>query len=141
MRTAEPILLNQWAGKTPEAVLTEFSDTRWDAYKESVSRPISEAPEYKGVEILLASYSSGCYDGEAFVLFRRDGQLYEVNGSHCSYYGLEGQWEPEPTTVEALRHRMTEGNLGTDHWGENQFTDELCQVLDALTRQQTRTEG
>lgn len=132
MKTVRPILLNEWAGKAPEAVFTEFSQTRWDAYKEGASQPASKAPEYKGVKILLASYSTEGCDGSAFVLFRRDGQLYEVNGSHCSCYGLEGQWEPEPTTVEALRHRMTEGNLGIDYYKENQFADELRQVLDAL---------
>lgn len=130
MKTAGPILLDEWAGKGLEAVFTEFSQTRWDAYKEGARQPASEAPEYKGVEILLASYSTEGYDGSAFVLFRRDGQLYEVNGSHCSCYGLEGQWEPEPTTVEALRHRMTEGNLGA--YNDNRFVDELRQVLDAL---------
>lgn len=56
-----------------------------------------------GVEILLASYTYECYSGSAFVLFRRDGRLHEVNGSHCSCYGLEGQWEPEETSIEALR--------------------------------------
>ena len=41
------------------------------------------------VNILLAWYGGGDYDGSAFVLFERDGQLYEVNGGHCSCYGLE----------------------------------------------------
>lgn len=58
-----------------------------------------------GAEVLLAWYGDGSYCGSSFVLFRKDGKLYEVNGSHCSCYGLEGQWEPEETTVEALRMR------------------------------------
>lgn len=45
------------------------------------------------------------YSGSAHVLFVRDGKLYEVNGSHCSCYGLEGQWYPEETSVEAIRAR------------------------------------
>lgn len=57
-----------------------------------------------GVEILYAIYNGG-YDGEAHVIFRKDGKLYEVNGAHCSCYGLEGQWEPEETTVAALLFR------------------------------------
>jgi hypothetical protein len=56
-------------------------------------------------EILFASYENQDYDGDAFVLFRKDGKLYEVHGSHCSCYGLEECWQPEETTVEALAER------------------------------------
>lgn len=59
----------------------------------------------KGATILFASYLYEYYDGSAFVLFEWDGKLYEVNGSHCSCYGLEGQWEPEETSVAAVRMR------------------------------------
>jgi hypothetical protein len=38
--------------------------------------------ELAGVRILLASYTCENYDGSAFVLFERDGKLYEVNGNH-----------------------------------------------------------
>lgn len=53
-------------------------------------------------EILYAHYQDSEYSGEAFVLFRREGRLYEVNGNHCSCYELEGQWKPEETTAGAL---------------------------------------
>lgn len=39
------------------------------------------------------------------VAYRLDGKLYEVNGGHCSCYGLEGQWEPAETSVAALKMR------------------------------------
>lgn len=55
-----------------------------------------------GVEILFATYNYEDYYGSAFVLFCKDGVLYEVHGSHCSCYGLEDQWEPEETSLEAL---------------------------------------
>lgn len=48
-----------------------------------------------GCEILAASYTYEDYSGSAYVLFRKDGKLWEVNGGHCSCYGLEGQWVPE----------------------------------------------
>lgn len=64
-----------------------------------------------GVEILLASYTYESYSGEAFVLFSRDGKLWEVNGSHCSCYGLEGQWEPEETSVESIERRISTGRF------------------------------
>lgn len=63
----------------------------------------------EGAKILYAVYDQGCYEGSAFVLFSRDGKLYEVNGSHCSCYGLETQFDPEETSVEALEHRLTNG--------------------------------
>lgn len=59
--------------------------------------------------ILLAHYDFSGYEGAAFVLFERDGKLYEVNGSHCSCYGLERQWEPEETSWDALKFRSRDG--------------------------------
>jgi hypothetical protein len=85
-----------------------------------------EAKDIKGCDILLAWYGYGSYDGDAFVLFDRDGVLYEVNGSHCSCYGLEGQWDPEETTVGSLRFRMEKGSLGCDDYsGGGVFRDDL----------------
>jgi hypothetical protein len=56
-------------------------------------------------DVLLAYYGYESYSGEAFVLFQRDGILYEVNGSHCSCHGLEDQWKPEAALTAALRQR------------------------------------
>lgn len=79
------------------------------------------------INVLLAFYEYEDYSGYAFVLFERDGLLYEVNGSHCSCYGLEGQWEPEETSVDALRHRIVEGSLGSGYHGD--FADDLQKIL------------
>ncbi len=79
--------------------------------------------EMKNCNILLAWYGNGGYDGSAFVLFERDGQLYEVNGGHCSCYGLEGQWDPELTSVEALTYRINEGGLGHDTYTDDGVFD------------------
>jgi len=68
-----------------------------------------ESKDLDGVNILVAWYGQEDYEGTAFVLFEKDGKLYEVNGSHCSCMGLEEQWEPEETTVEALMHRVDNG--------------------------------
>jgi hypothetical protein len=64
-----------------------------------------DSEKLEGVEILYACYSTGDYEGWAHVIFRKEGKLYEVNGSHCSCYGLEGQWKPEETSVAALLFR------------------------------------
>ena len=86
----------------------------------------------EGVEILLASYSRNPFCGEAFVLFRKNGVLYEVNASHNSTDGIEGQWEPEDTLVEALRYRLENGRLGSAAGGINVFADELRFLLAEL---------
>lgn len=78
-------------------------------------------------EILLAYYGYGSYCGASFVIYRQNGNLYEVNGSHCSCNGLEGQWEPEETTVTALRMR----NFYTEDGGE-EAQRKLTELLDAL---------
>lgn len=62
-------------------------------------------------EVLFALYSTPSWEGYAFVLFKKDGKLYEVHGSHCSCYGLEDQWTPEETSKTYLQHMITEGRL------------------------------
>ena len=125
--------LNNWKDGTAEDVFRDFCGERWDNYRNDDDPvPLAEKPAFAGAEILLASYGTPSYEGYAFVLFRRDGKLWEVNGSHCSCYGLEGQWEPEETTVEALRRRVKEGTLGEGGYNENPFAAELLQVLDGL---------
>lgn len=85
--------------------------------------------ELSGVEILLASYTYESYSGEAFVLFRKNGKLFEVNGMHCSCCGLEGQWEPDEVLLEELRQRVENG-FGSKYY--NEFNAELKAILDTL---------
>lgn len=82
---------------------------------------------YDKINVLLAIYTYEDYDGSAFVLFEQDGVLYEVNGGHCSCYGLEDQWEPEKTSVEALRHRIEHGYFGGTY--SYDYRNELQKVL------------
>lgn len=92
--------------------------------------------ERVGVNIIAAYYSYENYEGNAWVLFERDGELYEVNGGHCSCYGLEDQWSPEPVSVEALRYRIDEGIIcyglnnaevaaALDWWEDGGLADEI----------------
>ena len=113
--------LNDWKNSGEAGMLKDFG---------------IEKSARKGAEVLLASYTYEDYSGSAFVLFRRGGKLYEVNGSHCSCYGLEDrsysgewgqtQWEPEETSKEALEKR-----LDNDYAFEG-MRDELRAVLAAL---------
>lgn len=85
------------------------------------------------IEILLAWYGYGSYDGSSFVLFRQNGKLYEVNGSHCSCFRLEGQWKPEETTVKSLKHIVVEGKKFRDYSsGEKEYGEILLKILNKL---------
>ena len=121
------IFLHNWNSK--EEMIASFES----AY--SIDNPTQEQRDkYAHVDVLLASYGTDNYIGNAFVLFRnnKDGQLYENHGSHCSCYGLENQWREELTTIESLRKRVNEGSLGSDDYSDNVFKDDLIKVLDEL---------
>lgn len=68
--------------------------------------------EYKAEEDVhryhvLIAYESvgawGCDSSSWFLLQTKDGNLYEVQGSHCSCYGFEGQFKPELTAIDYLK--------------------------------------
>ena len=113
----EHVFLNGWQGSGEEILKQEFG---------------INARALEGVKILLASYCRDTFTGEAFVLFCKNGQLYEVNASHDSVAGMIGQWEPEETLIEALHYRLEKGNLGVDAGGDNLFANELRFLLAEL---------
>jgi len=71
--------------------------------------------KFKGVKILFAYYTHEDYSGSAFVLFKKGRKFYEVNGSHCSCYGLEDQWSPEVIEKKELIERAKK-NSTTDYY-------------------------
>jgi len=73
-----------------------------------------EDSDLDGVEIIFADYTYGDYEGDATVIFSKNKKLYEVNGYHCSCYGLEGQWDPEEVSLEEIKHRTEKGLLNED---------------------------
>lgn len=92
---------------------------------------------FEGVKIIFAAFTGDTYEGEAFVLFKRNGKLYEVNGLHCSCYGFEDQWDPEEASIAELRHRMDNGRLGESVFGDHseRFDEELREALDRYESQ------
>jgi hypothetical protein len=138
----EPVYLHNWQTKID--VISDFddiymSDAEYKAetapyvnvkvWEEKKARMKAAIEQWQPINILFASYGNDNYSGDAFVLFERDGKLFEVNGSHCSCYGLEGQFDAEETTIEALRHRLVEGKMGQDDYSGNEFANELKQFL------------
>jgi hypothetical protein len=117
----KPIFLHLWDSK--ESVTSSFERH----YSEEITKEKKEY--YDSINILFASYGEDNYSGDAFVLFEKDGCLYEVNGSHCSCYGLEDQFEPEGVTLEAIKMRLVDGNMGRDSWSDNEFYNELSEFI------------
>lgn len=77
-------------------------------------------------KILIAYYSYENYEGTAYVLYDLNGKLFEVTGGHCSCNGLEGQWEPEETSIAALRMIIKDGTK----YEINHAGIDLSKVLD-----------
>jgi hypothetical protein len=102
------------------------NESYWLENKQQMDEALKK---YADINILFASYGTDNYSGDAWVLFEKDGQLFEVNGSHCSCYGLEGQWEPEPVVLEELQARIEAGHFGRDSYSDNEFVQELIVFL------------
>lgn len=65
----------------------------------------TDAPE--PFKVLYADYDYEDYSGYATVLWRNeDGSFGLVNGSHCSCYGLEDQWDVEEISDVAMRGEL-----------------------------------
>jgi hypothetical protein len=137
-----PVFLNDW--KSLLDLWGDFDDIYMDeeeyragkspypneeSWVEKRAKMDAAIKEHEAEHVLFASYCYENYSGNAWVLFEKDGQLYEVNGGHCSCYGLEGQWEPEAVTLDALEHRVIEGKMGKGDCSGNEFADELREFL------------
>ncbi|MCW8945383.1 MAG: hypothetical protein OQL27_11460 [Sedimenticola sp.] len=114
---SQTLFLNEWEKDGLEAIKEAFRLT---------DKALAE------FDILLASYSRDAFSGEAFVLFRQDNALYEVNASHDSGICMDGQWEPEETLLKALEFRLEKGRLGLSTEGDNLFANELRFLLAEL---------
>ena len=87
----EALLIGDYHGMTVEDVIKDVADE----YEVSES----EVSQYN---ILVAFSEVGGYEGYGYFVLEKDGDLYENHSSHCSCYGMEGQWGPEPTNLTYL---------------------------------------
>lgn len=116
--------------------LEDFSGMSEKEIKEKIVADFEIAEEtLRDTAILIAYMSEGSYgcDSDAFIVFRKDGVLYEVQGSHCSCFGFEGQWEPDPLeSIEAVLKRsdwaLAGGGYDSDQKGN------AAKIREALTR-------
>ena len=81
-------------------------------------------------EVLLAMYDMDGYEGSADVIYRNGDRYYWAHGSHCSCYGLEGQFDPEEYSAELLVAALRRGNHF--YWAGD-HADALCnQIVDRV---------
>lgn len=94
--------------------LEDLSELNVQTLKQHLITEYDATSEMLQGAVFLIAYESvgswGC-DSSSFFLFKQKGKLYEVHGSHCSCYGFEGQWEPEETSVVALKERALKGHV------------------------------
>lgn len=119
---------NYYKLRDRSSVFVDGFQDRYDVARE-FSVPVEEFDEY---EILIAIYDlSEAYSGDAYVLmYRKDDGFYEAHGSHCSCYGLEGQFEPESVPVEALRKRIVDNDYS--YGAENLAKPYIKEILDLI---------
>ena len=77
-----------------------------------------EVDDFKGL-IIFAVYDRDGYDGTAEVIFIEDGKIYMVHGSHCSCYGLEGDWNPIEMSVDGLHKIINKGTGLLSHYAQH----------------------
>ena len=68
-----------------------------------------EKPLDEDIQIVYAFYDTPLYEGYATVIYYRKStkKYYEAYGSHCSCFGLEGQWDgDEEIVAEELVKRI-----------------------------------
>lgn len=106
----------------------------WDQDPKSWSDSVhgcfgAPCPE-KEPRFVFAEYQTPAYEGYSTVITSDDGEKFKiVEGSHCSCYGLEGQWEPTEHTKPEIE-KMMEANYGFFH--DNRV--DLAKWLKRVTR-------
>lgn len=103
-------------------------NNREEMFKEFEQEPLD-------VEILYAARGYGSYEGSAVVIYREDGQLYQVHAYHCSCYGLEGQWDKEAFSVKATKHILENGEFYDLSLMESDAVDRFKEILNELEEQ------
>lgn len=119
-------------------VCKNFKGTTWSAVEQTYDQIIEGmGPEPK---YIFAAYGTPSYEGYATVIFYRDGKWYQVEGGHCSCYGLEDQWKPEEFDPALYFKGIAEGKRLVNFDGYREMTptneqfDHWLKLKSALTK-------
>jgi hypothetical protein len=111
------IALEDLKGMTEEQVKRHIANKyTGKQYETTTQNQIDQIEKYlQDYNILFAYKSVGSYrcDSSSYFLLENKytKELVENFGGHCSCYGFEDQWEPEPVTLEQLNDRITKADL------------------------------
>jgi len=87
-------------------IVQQYSDKTTDYIndRDNVKNMAKTARIINEYNVLIAYKDSCDYDASSWFLFKHKetGDLCEMLGGYCSYYGFEGQFDLEPTTKEYL---------------------------------------
>jgi hypothetical protein len=83
-----------------------YGFTDWADVAVNFSADIGPLPEAAYALYVLPSYA-----GDATIVFKRDGAWWLASGGHCSCYGLEDQWSPEPFDPVAHLEAKKQGKV------------------------------
>lgn len=89
-----------------------------------------DADKIKSYNPLLISitYSSGGEQALSYGLFVKNGVMYEVHGTECSVWDFNGQWEPEPVSLDELKYKL-KNKIGIDDNGYDIFQSDLIKLV------------
>jgi hypothetical protein len=95
-KTSPQLLLGELAG---------MSDIK--VRKKIASDFVVEEAELDRFDVPIGEIEEIGWEGSSWLLLREKatGNLFENHAFHCSCYGFEGQFEPEPTTIEYLKSK------------------------------------
>lgn len=93
-KVQSPLALQEMAGLTREQIRAHICEA-FGVTKEAL------AP----FEVLVAIECDHGYESDNWFLLQKGSRLFENHGSHCSCYGYEDQWKPEPTTRKYLKSK------------------------------------
>lgn len=108
-------------------VLREFQVLPSDVRKLSAHERLDLTIASQEPDAVFAAYDHDGCDGQALVIFLRDGTWYVVEAAHCSCYGLEDRWDPDPMPREAILRMAENASRGLFQ----QHREEITAVLES----------
>ena len=102
MITKEKLLSKVLPKEQAQEIYNQWQESHYDYDNRQYT--YEEIPS--NILILYDHYTYEDYSGYGHVICydTEKDSFFEVFGSHCSCYGLEGQWEPEYCTIEEMVH-------------------------------------
>lgn len=99
MITKYDLLAKAFSKEDANRAWQSWQDYQWDEEPDVI-------PD--NIMIVYSFYNYEDYSGYGHVIGydKEAGEFFDVFGSHCSCYGLEGQWEMEYTTLEELEYSI-----------------------------------